>query len=36
MSAMAAFNLAWYVMRRLGLRAFFTPAVLELEVVPSR
>ncbi len=26
MGAMAAFNLLWYVLRRLGLRAFFEPA----------
>jgi uncharacterized protein with PQ loop repeat len=36
MATMAAFNLAWYVMRRFGLRAFFPAGVLEPEVVPSR
>jgi hypothetical protein len=33
MASMAAFNLVWYVLRRLGLRAFFPVAVLEPEVV---
>jgi uncharacterized protein with PQ loop repeat len=32
MSSMAAFNLVWYVLRRLGLRPFFPTGILQPEV----
>lgn len=32
MSSMAAFNLVWYLLRRLGLRAFFPTGILQPEV----
>lgn len=35
MASMAAFNLVWYVLRRLGLRAFFPDAALEVAVLPT-